>query len=344
MAFSKTFIIYGLITFTLSILFTRLMIWINIADIPGDRSSHTLVTPRSGGIAVVLSFVIVILGAYAYGTFEGIPAKPLFVAFCSSLFMAFTGLIDDIKGLSWFTRAAIQFLLALTVVKSGLSVPYISLPHYGNLELGIVGDVIAIIWILGLTNAFNFMDGINGISGGVTLIASIAFMSMIKGDPVTLFATGLIPFAILSFLIFNFPKGKIFLGDVGSQFLGFVFACLGLIVPLNNPKLSFWVGPFLFLAYIYDTLITLVRRYVRGDNIFSAHRKHLYQLLVRMGHSHAGVAILYFGLFILQGILIAFMINISPSNHIYFFVPISCLYTLGAISIIKYCKKHEIDL
>ena len=341
---TKIFMVYGLLAFGISLIMSQVMMKANIMDVPGNRSSHKIPTPRSGGIGIIVAFVMVLLGAYIYGTLEGIPSKPLLVIFASSLFMGFVGFLDDIRGLTWLTRFLVQLILATTIVLSGVTVKSLSLPYFGIIDMDIGGSILAVLWIMGLTNAFNFMDGINGISGGVALIVCIIFLRIVHGNFLVLFALGLLPFAILGFLIFNFPKGKIFLGDSGSQFLGFFFASLGLILPLQEPAISLWIMPMAFFIYLFETAVTIVRRSLKKKTIFAAHRDHFYQLLVRSGWTHGAVAFLYFSFFALQGYSVTLMMEASPHSHVYFFMPMVVLYTLYGISVVKYAKHRGVTL
>lgn len=337
------FLLYGVITFGLSLILTKLIMKIKVMDMPGERSSHSMPTPKSGGLAIIASVFLVILGAYAYGTFVNFPAKPILVVSSTSLFIAFIGFVDDIKQLSWITRLLTQSIMALTVVLAGATIPSLPLPFLGTVPLGIWGDVLAIVWILALTNAFNFMDGINGISGVAALIACITLLFNVYVDSLLIFTIGLFPFAILGFLIFNFPNAKIFLGDVGSQFLGFLFASLGLMLPLYEISATPWVMPMLFFIYLFETSVTIVRRLLKREHIFSAHREHFYQLLVRSGWSHAQVTLLYGIFFTVQGIVSYWMTRAPSETQLYFFIPVTLLYSVYAISVIKYAQKKAIN-
>lgn len=341
---SKILLIYGFLTFALSLVVTRLMMWMNVQDIPGDRSSHTIVTPRSGGVGLVSALVIILVAAYTYGTFHGLPPKPVLVVLSSSLFMALVGFLDDLKGVRWLTKLMAQTILALTVVMSGVTLKTISLPYFGSLSLGLAGDIVAVLWIISLTNAFNFMDGINGISGGVALVVCIALTFLISSDSLMLFLVGILPFALLGFLCFNFPQGRVFLGDVGSQFLGFLFACLGLLLPLKESGISVWIMPLLFSLYLFDTGVTVVRRWLKKANISMAHRDHLYQLLVRSGWSHTRVTLLYCTFFALQG-GVAYMVVQTPQvNHWILFIPLVAFYIAFAMIVMKYAKSQGVEL
>ena len=153
------------------------------------------------------------------------------------------------------------------------------------------------MWIVGLTNAYNFMDGIDGIAGGLALIAGSgwAIIGFLSGQQFVGDIGALIAASNLGFLLHNWPPARIFMGDIGSAFLGFTLAVLPLIAGRNDPRL-FIVGFLVVWPFIYDALFTLARRLARKENIFEAHRSHIYQRLVIAGYSHRFVTLTYMGL------------------------------------------------
>ena len=185
----------------------------------------------------------------------------------------------------------------------------------GTLTIGwLVGGIITFLWIVGLTNAYNFMDGIDGIAGGQAVVAGLGWATIgwLNNVPLV-FALGLfICASSLGFLGHNWPPAHIFMGDVGSAFLGYTFAILPL---LHNNATMPLVGLLLVWPFVFDTVFTFVRRLLKGENVFSAHRSHLYQRLVIAGYSHQRVALTYIGLAAVGGVLaIAWYLNLPGSN------------------------------
>ena len=164
----------------------------------------------------------------------------------------------------------------------------------GPVELGWPSWPLSFLWIIGLTNAFNFMDGLDGLAAGTAVIASFFFLVITYslGSSFVYIHCYTVLAGSLGFLVYNFPPARIFMGDVGSAMLGFVFATLAIIAARYDAShTSFMVVPLLLFTFIYDTSFTFVRRWLRGENVTQAHRSHLYQLLNRMGYSHLTVSL-----------------------------------------------------
>lgn len=335
MEVGKSILGYGLCAFCVSFLITLLMMLINVKDVPGERSSHRVVTPKCGGIGMIGGLFITILAAYGMQTLTDAPNKALLILLSGAFLMGVIGFIDDLKTLSWRIRFLSQSILSGAILLSGFSFKTLPFP-WGVVDLGFWGSVLTFLWLIGLINAFNFMDGINGLSGGVTVIACLFLLPAIRGDSVLLFSLGILAFSSLGFLVLNFPKGKIFLGDVGSQFLGFFFACLGVILPSYEPHISPLCVPLLFFIYIFDTLFTFFYRLKQRKNVFESHCDHLYQRLVRSGFSHVQVASLYFVFFGIQGFCTWKMMESPPHYHLFFFLVLGIVYTLFAVGTFKY--------
>ena len=275
-----------------------------VIDLPNERSSHSVPTPRGGGLVIVISTLIVALVSMflAKNLLQGV----VFVLVGSGV--AWIGWQDDVKSLSPKVRFLFQAIAAtLTVVGLGYF-DAITIPLLGELKLGIVGIPITILWIMGLINAYNFMDGIDGISGSVALTAALGWMLFLGvtgnfSSPVFWIALA-IAATNLGFLGHNWPPARIFIGDVASTFLGFCFAVLPLLT-VNQIEDSFLLGVIVMWAYILDTAITFLRRLFKGEQVFSAHRTHIYQRLVISGYQVSSITSLYL-LFTSLGVILAY--------------------------------------
>lgn len=283
--------------FLLSVSITRLMIRINIEDKPNERSSHTKATPRSGGVAIVLSFS---LGAILVSLLENkftLPANQLFALLGGGFLMAFIAFMDDLKGMRQIVKFAGQFVSIGIIVASGLYFKKLSFLFVAPIELSpIMGIILTICWLLFFMNGFNFMDGLNGIASGTAMVASIflCILGYWAQDYATYILSLILAFSILGFFIFNFPKGKIFLGDIGSQYMALILAMIGVIASQNEHYfISEMTIPFLFFIFVFDVLMTLIKRLMKRENIFQAHKSHLYQRLNQCGYSHAFVTNLH---------------------------------------------------
>lgn len=327
----------------LSMLLTRAMIWVNIADIPVERSSHTRPTPRGGGLAIVVSLIAFII--MIDQTLFKIITPDLMIITAASLSVAALGLIDDIKSLSYKIRLCLQLILASAVVLSGLQLEVLKIPGYPPLPLGILAPYFSILWMVGFSNAINFMDGLNGIVGGCIMIA-LGFMIYLTPmtQPQFYIFLGLL-ISTGGFLRYNFHNGRIFLGDVGSQFLGFIIAAFALATTNHHSgNKDFFNTILLFLPFIYDVKFTIIRRTLKGRNIFAAHRDHLYQLLNRSGWSHTQVCLLYCSYTILSGLGVLYLHFYPQSVSYSWIIPYVLLYIAHTYCVLKYAKLKNVAL
>lgn len=279
-----------------------------LIDIPNERSSHSQPKPRGGGIMIVLITLIGVLGLLLIGPARSMSLLTFLI--CGGI-IAFVGWIDDMRSLSTTLRLAIQVLCALVSI---LGIGYFDKLTVGNsaFALGLVGIPFTIVWIVGLTNAYNFMDGIDGIAGGQAVVGGLAWLGfgLIQQVPIVSIIGLLIASSSLGFLWHNWQPSRIIMGDVGATFLGYSFAVLPLLFENHTPILEngLWFSMLVLWAFLADTGITMLRRALRRENIFQAHRSHFYQRLVISGWSHARVSALYIVLSVL-GSLFAIWLN-----------------------------------
>lgn len=257
----------------------------NLVDIPNERSSHTRPTPRSGGVPLV----VLTLASIATTAVFSNDWRPTAALAAASACIAATGFIDDMRSLSWRTRFAIQVLVALALLW-----PFGTISRVGPLPLGALALPLTVMWIVGLTNAYNFMDGIDGIAGAQAVVAASGWATIgaLRGDPLMAVTGIAVAATATGFLTHNWPPATIFMGDVASGFLGFLFAALTVRLAHSTPYGAF-VGALFVCPFLLDTITTFFRRLRRRENVFSAHRSHIYQRLVIAGASHRRITTLY---------------------------------------------------
>jgi len=263
-----------------------------ILDIPNQRSSHTRPTPRGGGLAIV---IVSLLGwIVAWGFTPTWHLTRLLAYLSGAIFIAAVSWLDDLHSLPNRIRFAAHSLGAIVVIVGFGYWQNVDLPFLGQLSLGWWGLPITFLWIVGLTNAYNFMDGIDGIAGGQAVVAGLgwAVLGWMSSQPLVSALGILLAASNLGFLGHNWPPAHIFMGDVGSAFLGFSFACLAVIAAKDDPRLAL-VGVVLVWPFVFDASFTFVRRLRNRENVFAAHRSHLYQRLVIAGYNHRAVTLLY---------------------------------------------------
>ena len=270
----------------LSAVTVRLMIAVRMLDRPNARSTHTVPTPKGGGVGIVVAFLVGVVVLYRYADFARL-ADPYFLGVIgAATAIAVVALLDDLLDFPFTVKLGAQVLAALVAVGSGLYLRDYRLPYARGLYVGWVGVPITICWILFATNAMNFIDGLNGLAAGVTLVASVflAIIAAVHGGWFAYFAALLLAAGVVGFLPFNFPRARIFMGDVGSQFCGFVLAVLAVVASrFEGVELSFLIVPMLLSGVLFDVAFTLVRRLLAGERVTEAHRGHLYQVAVRAG-------------------------------------------------------------
>ncbi len=333
-----------------SLLLTKFMIRINIQDIPNNRSSHVKVTPKSGGIAVAVPF----LGALFLHDFFYSFSLPFVtpILFASSL-IVLMGFWDDMKGLSWRVRLGFQGGVALFMVMSGVSFKTLFLPFFGGVPLGFWGPLISCLGMVAFMNFYNFMDGLNGLTIGSTLIGLFFFgvivlcLNFENLGSLTFFCSVLLILTLLPVFFFNFPHGKIFLGDAGSQFLGLVLPLLGIIATFEFPEIcqgngleergvSPFLMPLLFFNFIFDGLLTLILRAMRGRKIWEADRNHLFHMLFDKKISARNISYIHFVFFTIQGLVaLYFTFYVTPRFFIFGVGAVFILYLLYAYWLLR---------
>lgn len=282
-------------SFGLTFLVRRYALNHSVMDIPNDRSSHAVPTPRGGGLA----FSIVITGASLVGFCLGLISKNVLLGVVlPAVIIAIVGFVDDHQGLSSKARIVVHFFSVSTGIYFLGGLP--PLPLFGvEVNLGFLGDVIAVIGTVWLLNLYNFMDGIDGIAGveGVTVSVVMGTLWLLVGNQISdVFMYFVIASSVLGFLMWNFPPAKIFMGDVGSAFLGIL---IGLLIIETGTKAQefLWVGLIMLGVFIVDSTVTLLVRLMRGEKVYQAHRSHAYQHAARRyGHRPVTLAVLVINL------------------------------------------------
>jgi Fuc2NAc and GlcNAc transferase len=288
---------------------------LGLVDIPNHRSSHTTPTPKGGGIGIFAIFLVACAGT----------GQPLFFSF-SAASIALLGLYSDRREISPKIRLLLQFSCAALAV--------ISL--YNTLPAGIMAITLLplfLLFIVGTANFYNFMDGINGIAAitGVISFGMMAYYSHSTApDAVSWAMPAAISCSCLGFLPFNFPKARIFMGDVGSVLLGFIFAFFVLV--LSSNLLDFLCYASLLFPFYIDELSTMVIRLKNGERLTQAHRKHLYQILANEAAlAHWKVSLLYGLLQIIVGISVFALKPFGITAVLFFLLLVSVSFILVSL-------------
>jgi len=267
-----------------------------MVDVPNERSSHEVATPRGAGAVVLLLTVFVWVVLVSLGYWQQAPGWWGYAA--GALLIGGVSFVDDRKPLALAPRLVVHALAAVVLMVSCMPFGPISmrLPILGEIALGALGWPLLIIWLVGMINAFNFIDGIDGMAGLQTVVAGLAWLMLGSWFGMSAHAgLGLILAASATgFLLHNLPKARVFLGDVGSAFLGYSLGALMVTSALHNPGSPLFAGTALFVwPVLFDTTFTLLRRWRAGRPLLQPHREHLYQRLASKPQRHAKVATLY---------------------------------------------------
>jgi UDP-GlcNAc:undecaprenyl-phosphate GlcNAc-1-phosphate transferase len=234
----------------------------------------------------------------------------------AALAIAAVSLWDDARDLRFAVKLAAQALAALAAIGSGLELQRLAVPGLGIVQLGALGPLLTLFWILGCTNAVNFMDGLDGLVGGTVFLALLILCAIAEnqGGWFVYLASMMLAAGLLGFLPFNLHPARIFMGDVGSQFLGFMVAILAVAAArFDAAEVSFMLVPLLLFGLLFDAAFTLMRRAAMGLNITAAHRTHLYQMAQRSGMGVRQVAAVHWGFVLAHGVLAWAFIGLTPA-------------------------------
>lgn len=293
------FIIALLSTFILTYPVRKMSIKLGILDYPNERKIHQEVIPRLGGLAIIL-------GAFFGGLYLQPHHEHLPEILLGAIVIFITGAIDDKYSIHPFLKLTGQFIAASFLISSGLIIERITLPVLGVIDLGFISILVTVLWIVGITNAINLIDGLDGLATGVTTIAlmSMLVMSMIDGQIVPAYLSIVLIGANLGFLYHNFFPAKIYMGDSGSNFLGFMIAAISMLGLFKNVTLFSFIIPVIVLAVpIFDTLLAIFRRALKKENIMRPDNKHIHYQLIANGYSHRKAVLIVYAFSALFGMM-----------------------------------------
>jgi len=300
--FSALALVYSLFTTPLVIKLAKVRGWI-VAPRP-DRW-HTRPTALMGGIAIFFSFISILIASSVYFTFDWVVIFAFFIMFA-------TGLIDDLKELKPIYKLIAQIVSTFILVYKG----YV----FGSGVLGWVGVPITFLWVIGITNAINLLDNMDGLSAGISSIVAliIGFVSVINQNEITAVISLILAGSTLGFLWFNFNPAKIFMGDSGSLFLGFVLAFLALSVQQNLDDASILIIMVLPIALmvipILDTSLVTIKRLISGRKIYMGGKDHTSHRLVAMGLSEKKAVLLLYGIALVWGLTTILLFSYKASS------------------------------
>jgi UDP-GlcNAc:undecaprenyl-phosphate/decaprenyl-phosphate GlcNAc-1-phosphate transferase len=309
----KTYIAVLLISATGAFLLTplvrRLSVHWGALDHPDDRKVHAEPMPRLGGLAVFGGFCLpwgffYLLDNRVTATFQN------YEKLCAALMLAATimlvlGLVDDFKGLRAAPKFLVQTTTAIGLYFGGFQIDVLSNPFGPSLQLGVLALPVSVLWIVGVTNAINLLDGIDGLATGVTacIALALAVINVVAGNILVALLTLCLAGACVGFLPYNFAPARIFLGDSGSLVLGLVLACIGIISLFKAATLTFVAVPLvLFGLPLMDTTSVFLGRLWRGAPLFQGDKTHVHHRLLDLGLNHRQAALFLYAITLLLGV------------------------------------------
>ena len=314
-----------------------------LVDVPNERKIHKAPISRLGGVAIWLSTMLtflflVLLSYYPYGSLlSGI--------LLGGSLMFLLGLIDDIYNLDAPFKLVIQLSIATIVYLLGVKIDTIFNPFGGAIDLGIFSYPITILWIVGISNAVNFIDGVDGLAGSVITVNSIALalvaIAMTPAQPITALIAFILAGSMLAFLTFNFNPAKIFMGDSGALFSGFLLATLSIAGVMKGATLAILL-PFLVLAVpIMDITYSSLRRIMKGTSPFVADAEHIHHKLLKAGFSQKKTVAILTSVAIVGGAIATYFTGVLKHYFIYIGVLIFIMIILSIMSVLTKPEENK---
>ncbi len=305
------------VTFLIMPLIIKLGLKYRIGMLPNEHSIHKSYIPTLGGLGIFTGFFI---GLFFANHYFSIVNKNFFnhifgIVIGSFLILA-EGMYDDLKGANYWKKFGVQIAASLVVIQFGYKISFISNPFGADLSLGIFSIPITILWIIGITNAINLIDGLDGLAAGIGAIGCISFILIAFkfGDFLGVILSVLLLGSILAFLWYNFNPARVFMGDVGSQFIGFILACISIESFFRIPNSKAVFIPIIVLAVpIVDTFLAFLRRIIAGVHPFRGDKKHIHHYLLNMKIGYKRTVFCIYGVSLFFGISAYILVVLSSS-------------------------------
>lgn len=275
----------------------RLAFKLGAIDEPDARKVHNGPMPRLGGIAIFAGFLVAVLAVVkVQGPYWGI--------IIGGVIVFLVGVLDDIYSLSPWAKLLGQVVAAGVAVYAGVTVHFMTNPFDGLIYLGKLGVPLTLLWIIGITNAVNLIDGLDGLAAGVSGIAALTMgiVAFRQEELLVALVSFILVGAVLGFLPHNFHPARIFMGDAGALFLGFILSCLAVVGLAKSAAIISLFIPIVILGIpIFDTFFAIIRRINKKVPIFKPDRNHLHHRLMALGYSHRQSVLIIYGVSVFFG-------------------------------------------
>ncbi|CAM3999581.1 glycosyltransferase family 4 protein [Alkalicoccus chagannorensis] len=291
MDYILTFIACFIAAVLLTPVVKKLAVKIGATDQPNQRKVHQRIMPRLGGLAIYFSFLI--------GIAITMPESPyLWPILIGGTIIIITGVLDDMFELSAKIKLLGQIGAAVVAIYGGIYVEFINLPFDTIWQLGIFGLPLTLLWIVGITNAINLIDGLDGLAAGVSAIvlATITTIAVMDGNFFIVAMASMLLASTIGFLYYNFHPAKIFMGDTGALFLGYMIAVISLLGFKSVTLFSLLIPIIILAVPISDTLFAIIRRMVNKQPLSAPDKSHMHHCFLRLGYSHRGTVLMIYGI------------------------------------------------
>ncbi len=339
------FILAFITTFVITPYTIKLAKKVGAVDTPKEeRRINTVEMPRLGGLAIIAGFIVSIIYLLIISSIEGginliedILYLKLIGFFAGGILIAGVCLIDDIKDLPPLVKLAAQIVAAVIVVVFGLRIQNLNIPFLYNIGLPDAFSIILTIgWIVGVTNAINLIDGLDGLSSGVALISCMSMLIVfaLNGSPIiAILLIAALGGSLMGFLPFNFNPAKTFMGDAGSNFLGYCLAVISIFGVAKTYTLVVIVAPLIILGVpVVDTLVAIVRRIIKGKSIkaiMQADKGHLHHRLLRLGLTQREAVLVIYAVTAALGIFAIVLLESGIWKALSFLLMVIALIAIG---------------
>ena len=354
------FLLAFITTFVVTPHTMRLAKKVGAIDIPNDRRVNKKPMPRLGGLAVIAGFFVstiyLLITTQLEGKIDLFGEEDYYINLIGFvvgiIILGVVCYIDDVKGIPSYVKLAAQIISAIIVVACGIRIDFISIPFTeGKIVIsGIASYIITVCWIVGITNAINLIDGLDGLSSGVTLISCLSLLMVfaLNGSPlIAIVLITALAGAIVGFLPFNFSPAKTFIGDTGSNFMGFSLAIISILGVAKTYTALVLIAPIIILAMpIFDTLFAIIRRIIKGKSlkaVFKPDKGHLHHKLVAKGYSQKQAVLIMYGITATLGMFAVILLESGIWKALSFALLIIAIVTIGYKDVAKLMSEEETE-
>lgn len=336
----------------------RLAKRVGAIDIPNDRRVNKKPMPRLGGLAVIAGFFVSVIYLLITTSIEGkinlFDGDNYYIKligfFSGIIILGLVCYIDDVKGIPSLVKLAAQIIAAVIVVACGIRIEDISIPFTNGTVVigGVFSYILTVCWIIGITNAINLIDGLDGLSSGVTLISCLSLLMVfaLNGSPlIAIVLITALAGAIVGFLPFNFSPAKTFIGDTGSNFMGFSLAIISILGVAKTYTALVLIAPIIILGMpIFDTIFAIFRRIIKGKSlkaVFKPDKGHLHHKLMSKGYSQKQAVLIMYGITAILGMFAVILLESGIWKALSFALLVIAIVAIGYKDVTKLMGEEE---